>query len=191
MAGPSERIFNELQSIEETSFRFVQERDPIDNVEDLVINLKQYPPEYLLNGDCLYFEYDPVAIQNIIDDINKPNFNIMITSTKLYDDNVKYDLKEKWFGTEYCCRDVPDAWKKAWTNVQPYAEFTLPDPNPYIADNFDITIKEGTKLPKAPNKLIENDVCELWHRQDDRFLLPIAYYYFYFTSPHAMGTPKK
>lgn len=180
-----------MKTIEETSFRFSQERDPIDNVEDLVVSLKHYPSEHLLNGDSLYFEYDPVAIQNIIDAINKPQFNVMITSTHLYDDDVKYEMKEKWFGTEYCSRDVPAEWRAAWNDVKPYPEFALPEVNPYIADDFTILLKEGVKLPKSPTKLIDNEVCELWHRQDDRFLLPIARYYFYFTSPHAMNTAKK
>lgn len=179
--------------IEETSFRFHQDREPLDYVEDVVISVKQYPPEHILNGECLYFEYDPVAIQNVTDEINKPNFNIMITSTHLYDQNVTYDLKEKWFGTEYCERDVPDDWKNAWNVAKPYPEFVLPAVNPFIADDFTILFKqcEQEPLPKLPVKLMDNEVCELWHRQDDRFGLPVARYYFYFMSPCAMGTAEK
>lgn len=180
-----------MKSIEETSFHFSQERDPIDNVQDLVVNLKQYPPEHILNGDSLYFEYNPEAIREIIDEINQPNFNIMITSTHLYDKEITYDLREKWFGTEYCHRNVPIEWKKAWTDVQPYPEFAIPEENPYIADDFSISYKPEAALSRIPNKLIDNEVCELWHRQDDKFLLPTAHYYFYFMSPHAMTTAEK
>lgn len=191
LAGPNERLFNELKNIEEATFRFTQERDPLDNVEDLVINLKQYPPRHILNGDSLYFEYDATAIQNVIDELNTPNFNIMVTSTHLYEENMKYDLKEKWFGTEYHERYVPAEWKTNWENVQPFNEFTLPEVNQYIADDFSISYDSSVPISSLPSKLFENDVCELWHRQDDRFLLPLSRYYFYFMSPCAMKTTEK
>lgn len=190
-AGPSERIFNELKNVEENAFRFSQERDPIDNVEDLVISLKDYPSEHILSGDYLYFDYDPVAIQGIIDELNKPNFNIMITSTHLFEEDMKYDLKEKWFGTEHCERDMPAEWTEMWKSVKPYPELALPEPNPYIADDFSISYQPGAVVPKFPVQLIDTDCCELWHRQDDKFLLPIAHYYFYFMSPNAMWSAEK
>lgn len=189
--GPNERIFREIQTVENASFRFSVERDPIENAETIVENMKKYPPKHVLNGDCLYFEYDPNAIQEIIDYLNTPKFNITISSTRLYDNEVNYDLKEDWFGTEYCERDMPEKWIKQWENVKPYTDFFLPAPNPFIADDFTIFYDKNTILPKYPIKVLENDICELWHRQDDKFLLPHAYYNFYFISPSALSSTKK
>lgn len=189
--GPSERVFKEIQTIEDASFRFSVERDPIDNTEDVVENMKNYPSKHILSGDFLYFAYDANAIQEIIDFLNSPKFKITITSTRLYDNDVIYNLKEDWFGTEYCERDVPEKWLNVWQNIKPYDDFFLPAPNPFIADDFTIVYDKSTVLPKYPTKILENEVCELWYRQDDKFLLPHAFYNFFFISPSAMSSTKK
>lgn len=191
LSGPKESIFREMQTIEANSFRFSSERDALDNVEDLVISLKQYPPKYILTGDSLFFEYDAEAIQNVIDELNKRKFNVMITSTRRYNDSINYELTEPWFGTMYSEIDMPENWKNSWKNAKPYDEFSLPEPNPFIADDFTIFHKEGNVVPKYPQKILDNDLCELWFRQDDKFLLPTACYNFYFMTPQATASLKK
>lgn len=189
--GPSERIFKEIQMIQQNSFDFAEESDPIDNVEELASRMRIYPAKHTISGECLYFEYDSDAIQRIIDYLNTDKFNIIISSRRLYDDQVVFNLKEEWFGTEYCERDMPEKWMALWNNVKPYTDFHLPEPNPFIADDFTLLYDNSTVLPKYPVKILENDICELWHRQDDKFLLPHACYYFYFISPIAKSTTKK
>lgn len=191
LAGPKELIFREIQTIEANAFRFANERDALENVEDLVISLKQYPPKYILTGDCLYFEYDANAIQQIIDELNSRNFNIMITSTRRYNENINYELTEPWFGTMYTEIDMPEKWISLWKNATPSPEFALPEPNPFIADDFTISYEDGRILPKYPTKVLDNELCELWFRQDDKFLLPTACYNFYFMTPHSTASIEK
>lgn len=191
ISGPIQSLFEEIQNIEANAFRFANERDPLDNVEDLVLCLKQYPPKYILTGDSLYFNYDPKGIQQIIDVLNTRKFNIMITSTRKYDENVKYDMVEPWLGTEYCERNMPEKWLRIWNEVKPFADFTLPEPNPFIAQDFTILCEKEGSLPKCPKKILDNDLCELWFRQDDKFLLPIACYNFYFMSPIVKSSTEK
>lgn len=57
--GPQERIFREIQKIEDTSFRFSDEETAVDLVETLSEAMQNYPPEDYLTGSDLYFEYDP------------------------------------------------------------------------------------------------------------------------------------
>lgn len=57
--GPQERIFKEIQLVEETSFKFTEEEDAVDMVEELAESMQVYPSEYYLAGSELYFEYDP------------------------------------------------------------------------------------------------------------------------------------
>ncbi|KRT84343.1 Peptidase, partial [Oryctes borbonicus] len=48
--GPQERIFKEIQLVEDTSFKFTEEEDPVDFVEELAECMQVYPPEYYLAG---------------------------------------------------------------------------------------------------------------------------------------------
>lgn len=188
--APNEMLFNELQSIESNSFRFQTERNALDNVSDLVTNLKWFPPKHSLSGPCLYFEYDPNGIQKIIDHLNDSIMNIMITS-KIKFEKHEFDKKEKWFGTEYCAIDCPPAWFEMWKNAKPYTEFKLPQANPFIARDFTILYDQSSMVPKYPEKIMENELFELWFKPDNRFLFPMAHYHFYFMSSIVRQRPEK
>lgn len=191
-AGPVESIFRELQEIEATTFKYQTEKNAMDNVEDLVGNLRYYPAKDVLTGSELFFEYDPESIKKIIDCLNQRTFNIMITTKE--QDDIVFDKKEKWFGTDYTERDVPQKWIDLWETAKPFPEFHLPEPNRFITTDFEILHKKGNTteaLVDAPEKIFSNDICELWYRADDKFLLPNAYMYFYFISPMPLKSPLK
>ena len=57
--GPNERIFNEIKEIDDLNFKFKEESQPMDNVESLCENMHIYPPELILSGPELMFDYDP------------------------------------------------------------------------------------------------------------------------------------
>lgn len=186
-----EVLYRELQSIEATNYRFQRERSPLENVENLVSNLKNYPPKDLLTGPSLFFDYDYDAIQVFIEKMNRAKKNIMITTTTPFEGR-EFDQTEPWFGTQYCTFDIPDAWTDAWKNPKILDDFKLPEPNIYIPKDLSIVYNpQTTAVTPHPEKIMENNVCELWFRQDDRFLLPVSYYYFYFLSPMASGSIEK
>lgn len=135
--GPSERIFEEIKTIEETSFRFEEESQPSEYVETLVENMHFYPPEHYITGDRLYYKYDPKGITDLLDCMRADTVNIMILSNK-HSTPITYDSKEKWFGTEYKKMEIPDKWLDRWLNAAPHSHFHLPEKNIYITTNFDL-----------------------------------------------------
>ncbi|KAJ0173096.1 hypothetical protein K1T71_011272 [Dendrolimus kikuchii] len=135
--GPSEKIYEEIKIIEETSFRFQEESQPADYVETLAENMHFYPPEHYITGDSLYYKYDPKGIAELLDCMTADSVNIMILSNK-HTKPIHYDTKEKWFGTEYKRQVKPKEWLNRWLNVKPYTNFHLPDKNVYITTNFDL-----------------------------------------------------
>lgn len=184
-------LYSELQSIEANNYRFQRERSPLENVENLVLNLKNYPPKDLLTGPSLFFEYDFDAIQYFLEHMNRSKKNIMITTKSPYMGR-EFDQVEPWFGTQYCSFDIPSDWAEAWEKPKIMDDFKLPVPNVFIPKDLTILYNPDTmEVPPHPEKIMESDVCELWYRQDDRFLLPVAYYYFYFMSPMARGSVEK
>ncbi|XP_045539008.1 nardilysin [Papilio machaon] len=135
--GPSERIYNEIKTIEETSFRFEEESQPSDYVESLAENMHFFPPEHYITGDRLYYKYDPKGITELLDCMRADTVNIMILSNK-YTSPVHYDMTEKWFGTEYKRQEIPHMWLERWLSVKPYTNFHLPADNIYLTTNFDL-----------------------------------------------------
>lgn len=63
--GPQERLFKEIQTIEEISFKFTMEESPMDYVEEISEAMQIYKSEDYLTGSDLYFEYDPEVNWNI------------------------------------------------------------------------------------------------------------------------------
>ncbi|XP_065362952.1 nardilysin [Calliphora vicina] len=182
--GSLKEAYEELSSIEATSFRFASQKPAFDNVQNLVIRSKYYPPKDILTGTELYYEFDEEQVKNVIKHLNEFTFNIMITSQQKYD-GITYDKKEKWFGTEYTSIKMPQKWQDLWQNCKTMSELYLPKPNRFISQDFRIFWLENGKpeVPLAPKKILQTDVCELWFRQDDKFQLPDAFMYFYFVSP--------
>ncbi|XP_078741485.1 nardilysin-like [Lampetra fluviatilis] len=57
--GPQERIYREIQQIEENDFRFQDQEEPIDTVENLCENLQRYAAHDVIVGDQLLMDYQP------------------------------------------------------------------------------------------------------------------------------------
>ena len=56
--APPERLFREVQTIENIDFLFGEEESAADWVEMLSINMHVYPPQEYITGPKLYFEFD-------------------------------------------------------------------------------------------------------------------------------------
>lgn len=64
--GPDERIWREIQTIEDLSFRYVEDSPPVENVEALSEHMHKYSPKDYLTGETLMFDYNPdVRIGNL------------------------------------------------------------------------------------------------------------------------------
>ncbi|XP_059612508.1 nardilysin [Phlebotomus argentipes] len=182
------KIYEELQAIEDAKFKYSNEKDAVDNVEELVINLKYYPAKNVLNGSKLLFEYDKEQIQTFIDRLFNDPCNIMIWCN----DETPRDQKEKWFGTEYRLEDMSEEWKSMRKNVEIFPEFDLDQTNNFITTDFTILHPTITPMECAqPPSLIRQDkLCELWFREDTRFGLPRAYINFGFSSALPLQSDK-
>lgn len=196
-AGPQESLFREIQTINETSFRFRNDQPALENVEEFGLNLKYYSPELLFTADSLYLDYNPehiVDVLNALNDLTTP-LNVMLTTRTLPDvfNQYSFDRTEPWFGTEYAQVDFPEGWTELRAAPGDFDEFALPLPNLYVSTDFTILHTAGGSRTVAehPQRLLDTSVVELWHRMDDRFKLPIAYMYFYMQSPVFRGTAQK
>lgn len=199
-AGPQEHLFRELQTIEETSFRFSSDSSPLENVEEYAVNLKYYPSELLMTADSLYLEYEPQHIADVLNALNSSEtpLNVMLTSQSVPAELIAagyhaFDKIEPWFGAEYAQIEVPAEWTALRSDPGEFSEFVLPAPNQFITDDFSLFYRAGESeaVPAHPQRLLDTPVVELFYRLDDRFLLPTAYYYFYLQSPAFRGSVKK
>lgn len=74
--------------------------------------------------------------------------------------------------------DIPDNWLKNWINAPSISDLSLPLPNQFLSEDFEI-ISDEDNLPEYPTQVLKTDVMELWYRKDQKFKLPKAMFCFY------------
>ncbi|XP_066256356.1 nardilysin [Euwallacea similis] len=186
--GPSRRIFDEAKSISDISFRYAHEETAVENVENLCEVMQLYPSEDYLTGTELYFEFEPKAIEELIDLMTPETANYMILKRQPENKTKEYQT-EKWFGTNYLVKEIPGSWMENWKKARIIPDLSLPPPNSFITTDFNI-LPHIENNPEYPQKILEKSSVELWYRGDTKFKLPMAHYNFYFISSLALSSCK-
>ncbi|XP_014476747.1 PREDICTED: nardilysin-like isoform X2 [Dinoponera quadriceps] len=185
--GPQKRFYEELQQIEQTNFRFLEEQDAEDYVVDMSENMFFYPPRDYITGDSLFFEYDADAIQMCMDCLVPDKVNIIV-----YDKNYneqQFDKIEPWFKTKYMEKEIPSKWTERWKDIEPFPDFHLPLSNMFLVDDFSM-ISLPAKVPHYPEIAYRDAMLEIWYRPDCTFGLPECYMSLYFISDVPYATVK-
>eukprot|EP01124_Arcella_intermedia_P015225 TRINITY_DN21730_c0_g1_i1.p1 TRINITY_DN21730_c0_g1~~TRINITY_DN21730_c0_g1_i1.p1 ORF type:complete len:1006 (+),score=214.72 TRINITY_DN21730_c0_g1_i1:287-3019(+) len=192
---PEEWIFEETKKLNEIKFRFLSKQSPYSYCETLSSNMQDYPPEHYLMGRYVSNTFDPALLNKYKSYFSVDNFLILEVAPELAS---QCDLSEKWYGTKYSKRPIPEDLKKKWGNpkIKNYSELHLPHPNPFIPSVFDL--KSGHKkteeekkidAPEIPTLIHSNEVINVWHLQDKTFLLPKAHISLQFVNPLVYHSP--
>ncbi|XP_034942176.1 nardilysin-like [Chelonus insularis] len=183
--GPQKRIYDEIQTIENINFKFIDDVPPFGYVQYLCEKMHFYAPSDYITGSDLYFEYDPEAIKNCMSFLTPENMNILIFNKQFNDDMLT--KTETWFNTKYIDEDIPKEWINCWKEIKPYPEFHLPEVNLYLTDDFTlIPLNETYQYPK---KIYQDNLYEIWYKPDAKFRLPECYMYFQLISPLMTTSP--
>ncbi|XP_061897339.1 nardilysin-like isoform X2 [Entelurus aequoreus] len=178
--GPQQRIYEEIQRIEANEFRYQEETDPIEYVEDICENMQLFPKEDFLTGDQLMFEFSPEVIGAALSLLTPEKANLMLLSPE---HEGQCPLREKWFGTQYSVEDIQAEWMVRWTgDLELNSELHLPEENKFIATEF--TLKPSD-CPDTdfPVRIADSDRGCLWYKKDNKFKTPKAYIRFHLISP--------
>lgn len=171
----NESIFRELRRAKMDAKRFLFEPEPVDNVYDLSRAMLQYPSKYFVTFSDHLCDYDAPAFKKLIDDINTWKMNIMITLDRNKSEEITYESIEPRLGTMYSEVDMPAKWTELQQKAEPYPEFALPEPNPFISDNFTILDMDMDENGNSePLKILDNGFCTLWYRQHEKISRPQA-----------------
>ena len=167
----NERIFNEIKEIEDLNFKFKEEPQPMDNVENLCENMQVYPPELIITGGNLLYDFDPQLIQDCSKALKPESVCLFMTAREFANET---DQVEPWFKANYKVEDIPEEWEKNWKNVEVYKELFLPEPNKFIAKDTELKQLDPEWTNHPCQKLVEDNYGELFYRFDFKFKQPRA-----------------
>ncbi|XP_077439809.1 nardilysin b [Vanacampus margaritifer] len=185
--GPQQRIYEEIQKIEDNEFHYQEQTDPIEFVENICENMQLFPKEDFLTGDQLMFHFDPKVIGEALTLLTPERANLLLLSPE---HEGRCQLREKWFGTAYGVEDVALRWSQRWTShfeVNP--ELHLPAENKFIASDFALRPSDCPDS-EFPVKILDEQRGCLWYKKDNKFKIPKAYIRFHLISPLIQKSPE-
>ncbi|XP_065906248.1 nardilysin-like [Dysidea avara] len=184
--GVVQRVFKEIQSLDDSNFKFRESEEPVDYVEWVSEAMQLYPSNHYLNGRFLLFDYQPEVIKRAQDMLTPETANIVLMSPRV---SGECTLQEPWFGASYCVQDVPADWMEQWKNLPLHPDLHVPSENPFIPTDFQLKTTEQ-HVSKHPQAIKDTPHYKLWYRQDDVFNLPRARAYLHFITPLPSYSPE-
>uniref|UniRef100_A0A3P9NF68 Nardilysin b (N-arginine dibasic convertase) n=1 Tax=Poecilia reticulata TaxID=8081 RepID=A0A3P9NF68_POERE len=167
--GPQQRIYEEIQKIEDNEFRYQEQTDPIEFVENICENMQLFPKPDLLTGDQLMFHYDPEVIGTALSLLTPLRANLLLLAPE---NEGSCPLQEKWFGTSYSCDDIPEEWERRWeSDFELNPDLHLPAENRFIATDFNLK-KSDCPDTEFPVRILALEQGALWYKKDHKFKIP-------------------
>ena len=227
-------IFNEVLQLDELQWRFLTKGSPSSFATSLATAMQKYPPEYYVAGPRRialdgYYNDPPYIVggeprssfasrdqledtmkevQKFVDQLTVDNSLVTVLSKSF---EGQTDQKEKWYGTDYRVRRIPDSTMDTWRRpVAPNKlKIDFPKPNAFIPSEAGLQVK----IPKPPTELAANRSFEsrltpirpprvirddgpngrwkVYFKEDDRFGLPKAFVIFQILSSNVFANAKK
>lgn len=150
-------IYREVSLLFDISFRYLEKSGTIGYAKTLSRRIQQFPAEESLYAPFGLLEYDPEAIEGILDMLSPRHMRMYIVA-KEYEQQYAGEkeqellLTDDIYGTKFAEEDIPasviqDLSALHNSRKATSSRFQLPPVNEFIAENFDIREQLGT----APN----------------------------------------
>ncbi|WP_394174942.1 insulinase family protein [Thalassotalea litorea] len=162
--GIQARYFDEKQALTEFAFNYKETSKPIDNVNQLAINMQHYPPKDYVYGDYKIKAFNPELLEHFLTYFTPENMRVMEIRK-----GVNTSKISRWYQTPYDVNRIADNQLKRWQDTSIHQELKLPDANPFIVANPELFENETTAVPI---KIYEQPGFNFWFKQDKTFSSP-------------------
>lgn len=187
--GLQEWIFKEIRQLENINFRFKEKSGAAHYSSSLANAMHHYSDKDILSGPYLMETYDVEKINFILKELNPKNFRVSFVNSD-FEPNEEWK-KGDWYETPYKIIPFTEEFKTKLANVRwdTIEGLVIPLKNPFVPDNLDVQIQPDDKTDK-PTILKNNEFVRLWHKKDNKFLVPKAHVFMVIHSPLAYSSPK-
>lgn len=209
--------WEENKVIADANFRFLEQTEPIDYVEEIAQYMHLFPPEHILSGSHVYYDLDAPVVDRVLS---------LMTASRARIDCLAKDFEgqtthsTKWFHMNYFKQELSAEQLQAWEDDSIInSELKFPVPNPYVPTDFTMKTPASEKNNKADNDsgstqkknrkkkagtsndqaakasknvptLIHHDhLGRVYHLLDSKFGLPRANVYIALESPYGYSSP--
>lgn len=168
--------YQEQARLAEQTFRFQQRGEPIHVASSLAMNLAYYPLEDVQYGNYRMDGFEPQKASEILAKLT-PERLLRVYSGP----DVEGERTTQWFDTPYRLTPI-----ESWPQAAPLPGLSLPEPNPYIAEDLDLLTLDSAK----PELLADGEHYTLWYRPDSEFGTPRVEWRFSLQNPAASSSAR-
>ncbi len=173
-------LFQEKNKMAQLDFQYQERQDPFEfvtNIGDALIDEELATfPRYSLLAD----EYSPEKIDRAISFLTPENCAIsLLASPELT--NVAPTNREKWFGTEYAIRPIPEEWLALWKEAAPNPDIRLAASNPFLPEN--LKLAADPQLGSIPTLIASDELGMAYYIRSPEFGAPDVHYHIHILSP--------
>lgn len=138
--------------------------------------MQYYPATDYLTGNELYFEFDDREIQTILNKLTSSNVFVVLLTNKTFRDE-DFSETEHWYKIRYSTEEMPDEWIRELEKIEPFPEFFLPGPNPFLVTDSRM-IDQPVDVTEFPVKIETDDKkIEIWYKPNLKLALPDSHAY--------------
>ena len=173
--GLAQWRYAEQAQLAEQEFRFQQHGSTLQSAMRLAMNLARFPVEDVQYAAYRMDGFERELIEAYLDAL-RPESMLRLYSGP----EVEGEHTSPWFNTP---------WRHAeasTTDAQPLAGLSLPDSNPFIAEDLTLHAVQDDR----PTQLLETQGFELWHMGDARFNTPKVEWRLSLQHPAASSDPQ-
>lgn len=171
----------------ENEFIFLSDGPAQSHVTSMARSLQRYPVQDLIRGRFAWDEYDPELIQRFASLLTPDNMILSYTGPE-----VSSNTLSPWYQTPFQQRALEERrlirYRIARSGGASNPDAALPEPNPFIASNFDLI--EGGVVDGRPSLIRDEPEVRHWHLSDGEFGKPRADIYLRLRSAAANADPE-
>ena len=179
--------YEEKNALAELSFNYHEKISPLDNVNQLVVNMQHYPCEDYIFGDYIMTGMDDDNVSHLLNYLNADNVRIIHISQ-----NKRFSKTSFWYQVPYHVSKISGDTLAYWRELSSPSNKSksanemlfLPDKNTYITGNPHVF--ENVDNGELPTKIEDSNGLTVWYKQDTTFKVPKGYIYLGIDSPYSL-----
>ncbi|RWS05487.1 hypothetical protein B4U79_14476, partial [Dinothrombium tinctorium] len=170
------KIFDEIKNLMRIDFQYKEKAGSYNEVFNTSRLMQKYPINEIFTAEELVDEFKPQLIKDFLIFMNPENVLAVISSPKFEN---KTNKRERWYGVNYNVKDLEKEFLVNLTQTKS-SNFHFPEPNEFIATNFEL--KKNEENYEEPKMLKNDGNSRIWFFQDLRFGAR-GYFALYIKSP--------
>ncbi|EJC99114.1 uncharacterized protein FOMMEDRAFT_160675 [Fomitiporia mediterranea MF3/22] len=171
-----EWMWEEQNKLNELSFRFKEKGSAVSYALDIASHMKLPVPRALvLNGSIMSWEWNEKLVRDTLNKLDIENCYVIVAAKKHDQTHGQSWQTEPWYGAEYIKKPLDAKLIAHARKDNDINSFTLPVPNIFIPENFDVHYMYVERPKKRPDLIKSTSLMQAWHKKDDQFWLPHAF----------------